>query len=134
MLKAATDVLPLAKPPSDGAATSGDGGAKVERLPILRVIHKRGHYVSSLGVLPAWVWPILKKIHPWYRAGSAAAVNFTRLAITVVSQRLETPTDRVDILDKLIQGKDDEGKPMGLLELAGETIGYLNAGTGTTSR
>ena len=119
MLNAATDVLPLVKPPSDGAVTSGDRGAKAEHLPILRVIHKRGHYVSSLGVLPTWVWPILRRIHPWYRAGSAAAVNFTRLAITVVSQRLETPTDRVDVLDKLIQGKDDEGKPMGLLEQIG---------------
>ena len=62
---------------------------------------------------------------------SVAAANFAELATTVVYQRLETPTDRVDIIGKLIEGKDDEGKPMGRPELAGETIAYLNAGTGT---
>ena len=124
---------PLVKLPSDVAVTSQDGGAKVEYFPMLRVTHRRGYYVGSLGVLPTWVWPILKKIHPWYHAGSVTAVNFTRLAITVISQRLEIPTDRLNILGKLIQGKDDEGKLVGLPELAGETIGYLNAGMGTTS-
>ena len=109
MLKAATDVLPLVKPPSDAAVTSGDGGAKVEYFPILKVIHERGYYVGSLGVLPTWMWPVLKRIHPWYRAGGVAAANFAKLATTVVYQRLETPTDRVDIIGKLIQGKDDEG-------------------------
>ena len=78
--------------------------------------------------------PDLGLANPEENPESTAAVIFTRLVITVFSQRLATPTDRVDILDKLIQGKDDEGKPMGLPELAGETIGYLNAGTGTTSR
>ena len=65
--------------------------------------------------------------------GSIAAANFAELATTVVYQRLETPTDRVDITSMLIHGKYDEGKPMESPELAGETIAYLNAGTGTTS-
>ena len=79
-----------------------------------------------------WVWQILKKIHPWYCAGSTA-VNFTRLAITIVSQHLETIIDQVDMLGKLIQGKDNEGKPIGLPELTDKAISYLNADTGTTS-
>ena len=60
MLKAGMDVLLLVKPSSDAAAVSGDGGAKVEYFPILKVIHERGYYVGSLSVLPTWVWPVLK--------------------------------------------------------------------------
>ena len=131
MLTAGTDVLPLVKPSSDAAVTSGGGDAKVEYFLILKVIHERGYYVGSLGVLPTWVWPVLKRIHPWYRIGGVAAANFAKLATTVVYQRLETPTDRVDIIGKLIEGKDDEGKPMERPELVGQTIAYLNAGTGT---
>ena len=103
---------------------------KVEYFPILKVIHERDYYVSSLGVLPTWVWSVLKKFtHDIVRA----AANFAKPATTVIHQRLETPTDRVYIIGKLIQGKDDEGKSMERPELAGETIAYLNAGTGTTS-
>ena len=55
MLKATTDVLPLANHPSDAAVTSGGGGAEVGVFPILKVIRGRGHYTGSLGVLPTWV-------------------------------------------------------------------------------
>jgi benzoate 4-monooxygenase len=108
MLKAATDVLPLFKPQSDAAVV---GGAKVEYFPILKVVHERDYYVGSLGVLLTWVWPVLKRVRPWYRTGGVAAANFAKLATTDVYQRLETPTDRVDIISKLIEGKDDEGTP-----------------------
>jgi benzoate 4-monooxygenase len=136
MIENASDVLPLVKSRSDGSVTYGGGRAKgdVEYFPIVKVIRERDYYVASLGDLPKWLWPILKKIHPWYHTGDTAAVNLAKLAVTVVRQRLETPTDRVDILGRLIQGKDDEGKPMGLLELAGEAAVYISAATGTTSR
>ena len=128
MLSAGTDVIPLVKPRGD-EVTKGD----VKCYPILQVIRERGYFVSSLGVLPKWTWPLLRKFHPWYRTGDAAAANLAKLAVTVVAQRLETPVDRVDVLDKLIQGKDDEGKPMEAPELAGEAALYIVAGTGTTS-
>jgi benzoate 4-monooxygenase len=129
MINAATDaVIPLVKPRSDGGAEDDAGS-----FSIFKVVRERSYYVASLGVLPKWVWPILKKLHPWYRTGDAAVANIAGIAATLVSQRLETPTDRVDILGKLIQGKDGEGKPMGHPELTGEAIAYLIAGTGTTS-
>ena len=100
MHKAATDVLP-SQVPKDVVVTFQSRGAKVEYFPILKVIHKHGHYVGSLGVLPTWVWPVLKRIHSWYCMGEVAAANFVKLATTIVYQRLETPTDRVDIIGKL---------------------------------
>jgi benzoate 4-monooxygenase len=136
MLKNASDVLPLVKSRSDGSVTYGSESAKgdVEYFPIVKVIRERGLYVGSLGDLPRWVWPILKKIHPWYRTGDTAAANLAKLAITVVHQRLETPTDRPDVLGKLVQGKDHHGKAMDPPELAGEAAAYISAATGTTSR
>jgi benzoate 4-monooxygenase len=128
MLEVGTDVLPLAKPRSDGGA-KGD----VEYFPIFKVVHEHGYYGASLGVLPKWVWPILKKLHPWYRKGGTTAASIAKIAATVVSERFETPVDRVDILDKIMHGKDDEGKLMGRPELIGEALGYLNAGAGTIS-
>lgn len=135
MLKAASDVLPLVKS-QNGAVTYGDRSAKgnVEYFPIIKVIWERGLFAGSLGDLPSWLWPIMKKIHPWYRMGDTAAVNLAKLSITVVHQRLETPTDRVDVLGKLIQGKDHNGKSMDPPELAGEAAAYISAATGTTSR
>lgn len=128
MLKIGTDVLPLAKPPVDGGE-KGD----VEYFPIFKVVHEHGYYGAALGVLPRWIWPILKKFHPWFRAGRATSASIAKVASIVVSQRFETPSDRVDILNKLMQGKDEEGKTMGRPELIGEALGYLNAGAGTIS-
>ena len=54
--------------------------------------------------------------------GGVVAANLTKLATAVVYQCLESPKDWVDIISKLIEGEDDEGKPMGCPELAGETI------------
>jgi len=75
----------------------------------------------------------LKKFHPWYRKGSVATANLAGLAIAAVSKRLKSPTDRVDLLSKLQQGKDDEGKPMGRPELTAEALTQLIAGSDTTS-
>ena len=100
MHKAAMDVLP-SQVPKDVAVTFRSRGAKVEYFPILKVIHKHGHYVGSLGVLPTWVWPVLKRIHSWYRMGKVAAANFAKLATTIGYQRLETPMDQVNIIGKL---------------------------------
>ena len=51
MLKVAPDLLSLVELPSDGVVIFGDGDAKVEYFPILKVIHERGHYIGLLGVL-----------------------------------------------------------------------------------
>ena len=52
--------------------------------------------------------------------GGVSATKLAKLATTVVYQRLETPTDRVDVIGKLIEGKYDEEKPMGRPELGAE--------------
>ena len=136
MLKAAKDIAPVVRSQNGAMAAYGDEGAKVdiEYFPAARILNERGGYAASMGVLPPWVRTLVRKFHPWYRKGSVASGNFNGFAIAAISRRLKTPTDRVDILSKLQQGKDDEGKPIGLPELTAEAIIQLIGGSSTTSK
>ena len=136
MLKATKDIAPVAKSQTNAMATYGDEGAKVEveYFPAVRILNERGDYSASMGVLPPWIRPLLKKYHPWYRKGSISTANLAGIAIAAVAKRLKTPTDRVDVLSKLLDGRDDEGKPMGRPELTAEALTQLIAGSDTTSK
>ena len=136
MLKAAKDIAPVARSQHDAIAAYGDGGARIdiEYFPAARILNERGDYAASVGVLPMWARTFLGNFHPWYRKGNIALGKLNGLAIAAVSQRLKTPTDRVDILSKLQQGRDDEGKPMGRLELTAEAVTQLVAGSDTSAK
>jgi len=136
MLQAAKDIAAVAKSQTNAMATYGKEEAEVdvEYFPAVRILNERGDYSASMGVLPPWVRPLLKKFHPWYRKGSVSTANLAGLAIAAVSKRLKTPTGRVDVLSKLQAGKDDEGKPMGSPELTAEALTQLIAGSDTTSK
>ena len=129
-------MAPVAKSQTNAMATYGNDKAEVDvgYFPAVRILNDRGDYSASMGVLPPWVRPLLKKFHPWYRRGSVATANLAGLAIAAISKRLKTPTDRVDLLSKLQAGKDDEGKPMGPSELTAEALTQLIAGSDTTSK
>jgi len=107
---------------------------EVLHVPALQILNDRGEYSASMGVLPPWWRPILKNLHPWYRNGRKATVNLAGIAVAAVSKRLATPnSDRIDLLSKLQEGKDDEGRPMGREELTAEALTQLIAGSDTTS-
>ena len=84
---------------------------------------------------------------PWFAKGDVAVKRLAGLAIAAVSKRLalaeagagsesgaRAGTDRVDLLSKLQEGKDDEGRPMGREELTAEAQTQLIAGSDTTSK
>ena len=71
---------------------------------------------------------------PWFAKGDVAVKRLAGLAIAAVSKRLTDQTDRVDLLSKLQEGKDDEGRPMGREELTAEAQTQLIAGSDTTSK
>ena len=136
MLKAAKDIAPVARSQDDAMISYGDEGAKVdiEYFPAVQILSERDDYVTSIGVHPPWARTLLKVCHPWYRKGSVASGHLDGLVIAAIGQRLKTPTDRVDILSNLLQGKDDEGKPMGNLELTAEVLTQLAAGSDPASK
>jgi benzoate 4-monooxygenase len=133
MIEAARDVAPV---PAGGATDVAFSGKQDEvvHIPAVAVLNGRGEYSMSMGVLPAWVRPIMRRV-PWYSRGLNDVKKLAGIAIVAVSKRLEgAPTDRVDLLSKLQAGTDDNGNPMGRAELTAEALTLLIAGSDTTSK
>lgn len=63
-----------------------------------------------------------------------AIENLAGIAVARVNARLENPnTDRVDLLARLMEGKDEKGEKLGREELTAEALTQLIAGSDTTS-
>jgi len=107
--------------------------AEVVSIPAIQILNGRGEFSMSMGVLPPWWRPIVKKL-PWYSQGQKDVKNLAGIAIMAVAKRLATPVDQVDLLSKLQEGRDSEGNPMGREELTAEALTLLIAGSDTTSK
>jgi len=59
--------------------------------------------------------------------------NLARLANMAIDDRIANPTDRNDLVNKLIGGQDAEGKPLDRNELTFESVTILIAGSDTIS-
>jgi benzoate 4-monooxygenase len=102
-------------------------------IPAVQILNGRGEFSASMGALPPSWRPYVRKL-PWYSRGSKDVANLAGIAIGAVAKRLATPTDRVDLLSKLQQAKDNDGNPMGKEELTAEALTLLIAGSDTTSK
>jgi benzoate 4-monooxygenase len=136
MIAAAKDSAPVAKSHEQGLSTYGQDVSKVETIaiPAIKILNDRGEYSASMGVLPPWLRPIVKRYIPWYSRGSKAVKNLAGLAVAAVAKRLASPAYRSDVLSKLQEGKDEDGNPMGREELTAEALTQLIAGSDTTSK
>ncbi|EIW78435.1 cytochrome P450 monooxygenase pc-bph [Coniophora puteana RWD-64-598 SS2] len=131
MILKAKDSAPVAVS-QDAAMDSYGKECKVIEVPAVKILNDRGDYNATLGTMPPWVRPYVRKL-PWFSQGSEAAASVAGMAVAAVSRRLTTPTDRVDILSKLQQGKDENGEIMGPEELTAEALTHLVAGSDTTA-
>ncbi|KAG9313453.1 cytochrome P450 [Chiua virens] len=126
MVLNAKDSAPVAVSQQDAMNSYGtEGKPEVVKIPAVQILNDRGEFSASMD-------PYVRLL-PWYRKGSKAVQNLAGLAVAAVAKRLTTPTDRVDLLSKLQQGRDDEGNPMGVAELTAEALTQLIAGSDTTS-
>jgi len=133
MVLKAKDSAPVAISQQDAMNSYGTEQApKVVEIPAVQILNDRGEFSASMGVLPPSWRPYVRRL-PWYNKGSKAVKNLAGLAVAAVAKRLTTPTDRVDLLSKLQQGRDDEGNLMGTAELTAEALTQLIAGSDTTS-
>ena len=139
MILAAKDSAPVAKSHEEVFASYGKDTKEVEEkdlfidVPAVQILNSRGDYSATMGVLPPWWRPFVRRI-PWFARGNKAVKNLAGIAVAAVSKRLANPTDRVDLLKRLQEGKDDEGNPMGREELTAEALTQLIAGSDTTSK
>ncbi|OAP63656.1 hypothetical protein AYL99_02883 [Fonsecaea erecta] len=124
MLEKEKDIAEIRKSPDAPPTTA----------PAIEVLNRRGEVSGTLGCLPQ-LKPYAKYLpDPFFSQGVEAVENLAGIAIARVKQRLENPnTDRVDLLARLMEGKDANGEKLGREELTAEALTQLIAGSDTTS-
>lgn len=107
----------------------------ISYAPAVEVLNRRGEVSGTLGCLPA-LKPYAKWLpDPFFYQGLEAVQNLAGMATARVSARLDNPqeTGRVDLLARLMEGKDEKGEKLGRSELTAEALTQLIAGSDTTS-
>ena len=125
MLEAGADVAEVRSSPDGPPVYS----AAVE------ILNRRGEVSGTLGCMPDLI-PYAKWLpDPFFNKGLAAVKNLAGIAIARVQHRLENPppADRLDLLARLMEGRDEKGEPLGREELTAEALTQLIAGSDTTS-
>lgn len=107
--------------------------APPKSAPAIQVLNRRGEVSGTLGCYPQ-LKPYAKYLpDPFFSQGIQAVQNLAGIAIARVKDRLDNPSDRVDLLARLMQGKDAKGEPLEREELTAEALTQLIAGSDTTS-
>lgn len=89
----------------------------------------------TLGCLPS-LKPYAKYLpDPFFSKGVEAVEKLAGIAVARVKERLANADniDRVDLLARLMEGKDEKGETLGREELTAEALTQLIAGSDTTS-
>lgn len=102
--------------------------------PAIEVLNRRGEVSGTIGILPQ-IKPYAKYLpDPFFSNGMKAIENLAGIAVARVNERLARPdTDRVDLLARLMEGRDETGNKLGREELTAEALTQLIAGSDTTS-
>ncbi|KAL4980977.1 cytochrome P450-domain-containing protein [Aspergillus desertorum] len=103
----------------------------------VEVLNRRGEVSATLGCYPA-LKPVAKYLPDrFFRDGLEAVENLAGIAIACVNERLKPEVmannTRVDLLARLMEGKDANGNKLGRAELTAEALTQLIAGSDTTS-
>lgn len=109
----------------------------VSYAPAIEVLNRRGEVSGTIGCLPA-IKPFAKYLpDPFFRDGVRAVENLAGIATARVNARLDAPesekNQRVDLLARLMEGRDENGNNLGREELTAEALTQLIAGSDTTS-
>jgi len=103
--------------------------------PAIEILNRRGEVSATLGILPE-LKPFAKYIpDPFFSQGLQAVQSLAGIAIACVKSRLDNPppNDRKDLLQRLMEGRDEKGEPLPRDELTAEALTQLIAGSDTTS-
>lgn len=102
--------------------------------PAIEVLNRRGEVSGTIGCWP-YIKPYAKYLpDPFFTKGVKAVENLAGIAIARVKNRLENgEPSRVDLLARLMEGKDENGNSLGREELTAEALTQLIAGSDTTS-
>ncbi|KAJ5183929.1 Benzoate 4-monooxygenase [Penicillium capsulatum] len=127
MLEKQQDIAEVRKSPNDPP----------KYVAAVEVLNRRGEVSATLGCMPSLI-PFAKYIPDrFFTEGLQAVENLAGIAIARVSERVKPEVmannTRVDLLARLMEGKDHTGNKLGREELTAEALTQLIAGSDTTS-
>ena len=127
MLEKGADIAEIRDSPS----------APPKYAPAVEVLNRRGEVSAAIGCMP-WLRPYAQYFpDPFFTKGVQAIKDLAGIAIARVKNRLDEAEKgditRKDLLARLMEGKDENGGPMGRGELTSEALTQLIAGSDTTS-
>ncbi|KAL2843326.1 cytochrome P450 [Aspergillus pseudoustus] len=127
MLDKGQDIAEMRKSPNDPP----------KYVQAVEVLNRRGEVSATLGCYPA-LKPFAGYLPDrFFRDGLEAVENLAGIAIARVNERLRPEVmannTRVDLLARLMEGKDENGNKLGRAELTAEALTQLIAGSDTTS-
>ena len=127
MLEKGKDIAEVRKSPTDPP----------KYVAAVEVLNRRGEVSATLGCMPSLI-PFAKYIPDrFFSEGLQAVSDLAGIAIARVSERVKPEimanNTRVDLLARLMEGKDSTGNKLGREELTAEALTQLIAGSDTTS-
>lgn len=111
-------------------------------VPVIRALSGSGRVATATGVYPAWIQPWLLRL-PWNLPGHRDTRNFLGMTVTAASGKIQRASEEtqearyergMDIFDKLLEVRDENGEPLSRRELIGESIVLMIGGSDTTSK
>ncbi|KAH7345658.1 cytochrome P450 monooxygenase [Rhizoctonia solani] len=119
-------------------AKSLETDAKTMDLPLIEMFDRASESGSALAVYPWWAQTAALLL-PWNLFGIFATRNLIGFSAAALNQRMQrirsagNSKDDVDMVDKLLEARDEHGNPLPREVLLVETFGLLFAGSDTTS-
>lgn len=139
MVEAQKDSAPVAQ----AIAASYDESVTTGNVSIIKTMDQGSRFVTSAGFLPTWLRPLLK-FSPWHSKDSRAPLDMMGIVMASLNSRLhrgrqgddDAEGDQkpiVDMIDKLLEARDENGQPLSKDEIIAEAMIMLGAGSDTTS-
>ncbi|KAI0708217.1 cytochrome P450 [Fomitopsis betulina] len=139
MLKSGRDIAIVAKSAEEGLKaidTISNGGdalaVEEEEIPYGEYLSARAETNACLAWLPPMWARIMRKLPAFSGSSHAlAGPKLAALSIMAVARRLANPDPRQDMLQKLLEARDEEGNPLSPQELSAEAFVLIVAGSDT---
>lgn len=140
MLKSGRDTATVAKSAEEGLKvidTISKGGdaspIEEEEIPCIEYLSARVETNACLAWLPP-IWARIVGKFPAFSGHTLTGKKLAALSITAVARRLANPDPRQDMLQKLLEARDEEGKPLSSQELSSEAFVLILAGSDTIAK
>ncbi|PCH44238.1 cytochrome P450 [Wolfiporia cocos MD-104 SS10] len=114
------------------AKTGAEVTFETEEIPAAQVLNERAELTAVLGWVPSR-WHSLVQRLPAFRTGKEASPKMAGLAVAAVAKRISNPDAREDMLNKLLESRDENGEPLSADELSAEAFLLIIAGADTVA-